>query len=98
MQILNEAPEEGLESYVDDFLQSRLQELEELKTGLGQNNFDLLKSKAHNWKGFSRPYGFIKLEELAIELEKSALSKDEDSCDRIIKDVDKYLQIKKTFI
>lgn len=72
MQITNESPEPGLEPFVPKFIEDRLSELNAL---LSDKNIDDIKSKAHQWKGFSRPYGFSYLETLAKEIEKSDLDK-----------------------
>jgi len=70
MQITNEAPEPGLEPFVPKFIEDRLSELSAL---LADRNIDDIKSKAHQWKGFSRPYGFSHLETIAREIEKTDL-------------------------
>ncbi len=95
MQILNERHEVGLEPFLQDFLKNRFIEIEEIAVALTVNNFSLLKSYAHNWKGFSRPYGFIKLEELAVELESSALAEDFANCRKILFEIKNYLEYKK---
>jgi HPt (histidine-containing phosphotransfer) domain-containing protein len=98
MQILNEQHEEGLETFLVDFVIKRFTELEDLKTNLSINNFNSLKSYAHNWKGFARPFGFIKLEELAIDLEESAKNQDKAHCDKLLIEIEIYLKLKKEAI
>ena len=70
MQITNEAPEPGLEPFVPKFIEDRLEEISAL---LVDKNIRDIKTKAHQWKGFSRPYGFTHLETMAKEIEKSEL-------------------------
>lgn len=98
MQILNEQHEPGLEPFLVDFVIKRFTELEELKSDLAVNNFNNLKSYAHNWKGFSRPYGFIKLEELAIKLEQSAIKQDKLTSAELLQEIEYYLKHKKEAI
>jgi HPt (histidine-containing phosphotransfer) domain-containing protein len=70
MQITNEAPEPGLEPFVPKFIDDRLSEISVL---LAEKNISSIQTKAHQWKGFSRPYGFAHLEAIAKEIEKSDL-------------------------
>lgn len=98
MQILNEQHEPGLEPFLVDFVIKRFTELEELKSNLSINNFNSLKSHAHNWKGFARPYGFIKLEEFAINLEESALKQDKKTCEILLQEIEVNLEHKKEAI
>jgi len=70
MQITNEAPEPGLEPFIPKFIEDRLSEI---STMLVEKDLKNIHATAHQWKGFSRPYGFSKLEDFAIEIEKSHL-------------------------
>lgn len=94
MQIQNEMPEPGLESFVNDFIQNRKADLLEIRIALQNNDFDLVKSHAHNWKGFSRPYGFIMLEDLALKLEQLSLQRKLNEVHEVIDQVQKYLDLK----
>ncbi len=94
MQITNERPEPGLEPFIDDFLQKRKTEVRELKLALAKNDFVLLESYAHNWKGFARPYGFILLEDFALRLEQSSADQNLSLSIDLINQVEEYLEIK----
>jgi len=87
MQIPNEAPEPGLEPFVPKFIEDRLTEISTLIEG---KEIGAIKSVAHQWKGFSRPYGFSKLEEIAISIEKSDL----DGALKLLKQAKDYCQMR----
>jgi len=70
MQIANEPPEPGLELFVPQFIKDRLTEIQELLESKNMKNIQL---KAHEWKGFSAPYGFSNLERMARTIEESNL-------------------------
>ena len=70
MQIANEPSEPGLEPFVPQFIKDRLTEISTL---LESKNMKNIQSKAHEWKGFSAPYGFSNLERMARLIEKSDL-------------------------
>ncbi len=94
MKILNEKPEEGLEAFVGEFLESRLQDIDRLSSHIAGSEFMAIADLAHNWKGFSRPYGFIKLEEIAQKLEKFAKAQDLENCREMVEEAKIYLQLK----
>lgn len=95
MQIKNEKPEEGLEEYVPNFINDRESELNSLKQALDKGDFDSIRKKAHDWKGFSRPFGFLHLEKIGIQLEIAAKSSSKDECLTLLNETEKYLQLKK---
>lgn len=104
-EVLNkegESPLEGLESFVPGFLQDRKKELNTyLPTDQGdQGSIDLqsLQKIAHQWKGFSEPYGFKTLGLLAAELEQKAKAGDEAECHRILNEIEEYLALKEKHI
>lgn len=59
---------EELKSFIPDFISRRRAELELMRDAVRNDNFALLRRFAHNWKGFSRPFGFSRLEEFAAEI------------------------------
>jgi hypothetical protein len=89
-----ETPLAGLESFVPGFLRDRRKELDQY-LGAGQQ-LDLvsLQKLAHQWKGFSEPYGFKTLGIFAQELEVKAKAGDQAECHRLLAQIDQYLKIK----
>jgi HPt (histidine-containing phosphotransfer) domain-containing protein len=89
-----ETPLAGLESFVPGFMRDRRNEINSF-LGKGQS-LDLvaLQKTAHQWKGFSEPYGFKTLGLLAQELELKAKAGDYAECNRILAQIDQYLLIK----
>jgi hypothetical protein len=74
MQIENIDP--GLVPFLPEFLDKRIEEI----NGLGaEPDLSIVSGLAHQWKGFSRPYGFIELEEISLKLKKAADDGDKSS-------------------
>lgn len=91
-----EIPVEGLEEFFDGFLLSRQAELDLMKNALVQLDFTTLSQIAHQWKGFSVPYGFGSLEYLARKLEQCARDAQVEDCEHILSEVNHYLNHKKS--
>src|SRR5690554_1428319 len=53
-----ETPEEGLEEYLENFLDKRRSDLDEMKTWYEKNDMENVKKILHKWEGFAEPYGF----------------------------------------
>lgn len=98
MQILNESPELGLEPFLMDFLTKRQEEISEIQVAISLNNFKAIKTISHNWKGFSKPYGFFLLYDFAQQLEMHTDNRDLESCSRLLTQIEKYLELKETQI
>lgn len=81
----------GFEKFHAEFLKSRREELIDLDLALKAENFLALSNQSHRWRGFSAPYGFQELAELAEELGEQALSKNAQSCEEVLKRVADYL-------
>jgi HPt (histidine-containing phosphotransfer) domain-containing protein len=91
----SERAQAGLEGFFESFMLSRQQELHLLNLALDNLEYSTLLRMAHQWKGYSAPYGFGKLAQLAVELEDSAYGKDLDRCRSLLHDIYQYLQNKK---
>jgi len=94
-QLEFEKPEEGLEDFQKEFLESRSEELKKVHILADQGNFDEISKLSHTWKGFSKPYGFEIMGQLAIILEKSSIDKDLDSLSEVIYNLNAYLDLKR---
>lgn len=90
----NEIPLDGLEVFYQDFLTTRLVELDAMRVALLANDFSVLKRFAHNWQGFSVIYGFGLLEVLSLELEVCAADGSVQACDHLLVEVADYLATK----
>jgi HPt (histidine-containing phosphotransfer) domain-containing protein len=91
----SEIAQAGLEGFFESFMHSRLHELQILTLALDKLDYSTLLRIAHQWKGYSVPYGFGKLEHLAVELEDSAYSENIERCRSLLHDVYQYLEHKK---
>jgi HPt (histidine-containing phosphotransfer) domain-containing protein len=92
----SEMAQAGLEGFFESFMHSRLHELQILTLALDKLDYSTLLRIAHQWKGYSVPYGFGKLEHLALQLEESAQSEDHERCRALLAEVQEYLQHKKS--
>ncbi len=89
-----ETPLAGLESFVPGFMRDRRKEVDQY-LGTGQAlDMPALAKLAHQWKGFSEPYGFKALGLMATELEQKAKASEAAECHRILAQIDQYLRIK----
>ena len=89
-----EKPDPALAPFAGEFLADRQQEVKQIHGFLKEGQYDSIRALAHNWAGFSRPYGFGRLGFIAKELEVDADNKDETACTQKIQLVEKYLQSK----
>lgn len=94
IDLSTESPMAGLESHYDEFIQNRLEEIELIKEAITLSDYRLIVNFAHKWKGFSAPFGFGFLGELAKSLEVSAEGFDAKTCLQIIAEVENYLKQK----
>lgn len=91
----SEFPLDGLESYYQEFRQTRIDELAVMNKALQSNNYQILTEMAHKWKGYAAPYGFGLLGQIAVDLELKAETKEYESCFDLLLEADSYLQIQK---
>lgn len=91
----SEKPFEGLESFVEDFLSRRQNEIHELHVAAESKNFEVPRKIAHDWKGFSRPYGFGHLEDLSMELREAAVEESQSKLEEVIQKAADYLALKR---
>lgn len=88
-----EIPLPGFEVFYEDFLASRKDELIELMSAVSRDEFKALAQMAHKWKGFSSPYGFQELAELAVLLEDAANEENNPECSRLLQEIGAYLGV-----
>jgi HPt (histidine-containing phosphotransfer) domain-containing protein len=93
--LTSEIPLPGLESYYDEFLASRIEELEETRRALIGKNYQIVAEYAHKWKGFSAPYGFGVLGQLAQEIEKCLELDEIEHCGTLLAEAKVYLTVTK---
>lgn len=94
--LTSEVPIPGLEIYYEEFLATRIDELETVKSALNVGNYQVITDLAHKWKGFSAPYGFGILGQLAMKIEKCLEGAEIEYCRVLIDEVEFYLTITKT--
>ncbi len=91
-----ELPDPTLNDFVAGFQENREKEITLLKRLLDEKDMDGLRKLGHNWKGFSRPYGYLALERLGIALEKAALAGDITQCQSLFDDFLFYIEQKRS--
>lgn len=96
--IPSEKPLDELKSFQSEFLKDRNEELANLKEAVESQDFESIKKIAHNWKGFSEPYGFHGLATLSRSIENSAKAQNSEECESYLKDIEKYLELKASHI
>lgn len=89
-----EKPDPALTSFIAGFHEKRKKELVDVQAYVETKNFTGLAQLAHNWKGYSRPYGYVGLEFLAKALEKAAKDQNQEECRDVIEQVATYLDLK----
>ncbi len=92
--ISQEKPTKGLEPYIEEFHEDRIKDLKEMSSMLWVNDFESIRKHAHKWKSFSRPYGFIFLEEVALLIEKAAKKNSPSELKEQLSMASKYLDLK----
>jgi hypothetical protein len=90
----NETPLEGLEHLVQDFLMKRKNELRDLETYVANSDFDQIRQLTHKWKGYSAPYGFGRLGELAEYMNQLAHDQNTAQCRLVVTQMKDYLTLK----
>lgn len=91
-----EVADPALSSFLPEFQKKRRTELEQMKKNLDGADFEALAKIAHNWKGFSRPYGYIGLEAMAKTLEQAAKAQDRAKCQELFAEIESYLAQKES--
>ena len=91
----SEFPLDGLESYYQEFRQTRIDELIIMNQALLNKDYKALKDLAHKWKGFAAPYGFGILGQIALDLELKAETREYESCADLLLEAENYLKTKK---
>lgn len=92
----SEQLEPALSEFFDDFINERETEIIALQKGISEKDFQLIEELSHKWKGFSAPYGFAGLAEIAGKMENSARNNDIETSDQLAQEVIEYLKYKKS--
>ncbi len=80
-----------LEDLIPEYLENREKDILILRDALGRNDFDAITHLAHKVKGSGGGYGFTRLSELGREIEKASRAQDVSSAQKIIADLEYYL-------
>ena len=83
----------GVASLADEYLKSSRKKAAEIVAASASENFDAIRTNAHNMKGSGTAYGFPRLTELGGILEKSALEKDTGAIREAIHQLFEYLDL-----
>ena len=91
--------DKDLQSLIPAFLKNRQKEVEELRLGLEQQDFQTLERIGHILKGVAPSYGFEKLGEYGSLLEVQSKAKAKAECTTIIENIAYYVKnVTLTFI
>ena len=96
--IKNEKPNKGLEIFVAEFYDDRMEELDQAIKLFNEDNLLEISKLAHKWKGYSAPYGFNMLGEMGAQLEISSKENNTENTKLLLDRITHYLELKKDFI
>lgn len=82
-----------LAKLIPRFMINKKQDAKNMLEALEQADFHSLKKQAHTVKGTSWMYGFQRLGDISLQLEKAAGSSDSKRCRDIIDEITRYLDI-----
>lgn len=86
-----EVPDPTLIQFVSKFQENRNKEVPTFEELLKAEDFEGIRKLAHNWKGFSRPYGYLALEAMGKALGEAAKSQNLKECKEIFDQFRHYL-------
>ncbi|MEC9281608.1 MAG: Hpt domain-containing protein [Bdellovibrionota bacterium] len=86
--------EPALSEFFEEFITDRKTELKALNKGIKEEDFKFIEDLAHKWKGFSAPYGFAGLAQIAGQLELASKEKNIEKTKYLLKEVLDYLEYK----
>lgn len=93
-QYMSEKPSPGLEPFVAEFLQDRKAEMKTLQELHGCRDMAGIKKIVHPWKGFSEPYGFKHLGEVAQQVEQAITDNVHCDLSELLVHLNDYLRVK----
>lgn len=93
-KILSEKAEPGLEKFLNEFYNDRVEDLRNIILLMDQGKLPEIGKIAHQWKGYSAPYGFHHLGLLGSQLETSCNEPNSDTARNLINEVSVYLDLK----
>lgn len=89
-----EAVEEGLEPFLEGFLEERRKDFLRLRELYDSKDYTSMCKIVHSWKGFCAPYGFGHLGVLAKELEPFLKNQDGKMSAQYLSQIEHYLKHK----
>ncbi|MBC77649.1 MAG: hypothetical protein CME64_16710 [Halobacteriovoraceae bacterium] len=91
-----EVPEDGLEDYLESFIESREQDLKDIRASLKEDNFQNVKKILHKWEGYAEPYGFGGLRTFASRFRAAIGLGKVEICFKICDDTKEYIEYKES--
>lgn len=80
-----------LRSLLPKYLENRKKDLDNLRTAHKESDFEFIRKTSHTIKGHGSSYGFIRLTEICILIERAAQKKDAKHIDTLLKEYDEYV-------
>lgn len=77
---------EEIKDIVPIFIENKYKDIEKVVKSLEINDYESIRRLGHNIKGTAGGYGFMKIMEIGVDIEKFALEKDSD---KIISEIQK---------
>lgn len=76
---------------VPKYMENRFRDIEQCRKFLSEDNFSEISNVGHKLKGNARTYGFLKLEEIGISLEKYAHQRNKKELEMLINYFSEYI-------
>ncbi len=92
----NEQIPDELKGLIPEFLKSRFSELDSILKSLETEDFEAIRKIAHDWKGYSRPYGFGELENYANQLREACIEANAQKIKAMLVEIRNYLSHKES--
>jgi HPt (histidine-containing phosphotransfer) domain-containing protein len=83
---------ENIQEYLPQFFENRKKDCAKAMAAINQNSYEDVARVGHAIKGVARPFGFPELETMGLKLEEAGLSKDHDSCVKIVENIQNLIQ------
>ncbi len=80
-----------LRELIPEYMQSMSEALNLIKNLVIEQKWDEIRREGHKMKGHGSAYGFTKISEIGIEIEKAVKSKSFQEISKLVQDIENYL-------
>ena len=80
-----------LEPLIPDFLRNRREAVNAVRDALARGDFETVRLLGHNWRGDGSAYGFDRVTQIGVEMEKAGQAGEADIVRRLADELAAYL-------